>query len=85
MEERNKVLERFVRLDETRATPGNGLGLSLVNAVAKRHGAGLTLSDNGPGLKIKLDFSTPKALRSKTVDRSASSRTRIANEARSSA
>ena len=85
MEERNKVLERFVRLDETRATPGNGLGLSLVNAVAKLHGAGLTLSDNGPGLKIKLDFSSPKVLRSKTVDRSASSGTRIANEARSSA
>lgn len=53
---RANVLERFVRLDETRATPGNGLGLSLVNAVARLHGAELTLADNQPGLRVRLDF-----------------------------
>lgn len=55
-DEREHVLERFVRLDETRRLPGNGLGLSLVNAVAKLHGARLTLEDNKPGLKVSLDF-----------------------------
>ncbi len=58
-EQHNRVLERFVRLDETRSTPGNGLGLSLVNAVAALHGARLTLADNQPGLAVTLDFSKP--------------------------
>jgi signal transduction histidine kinase len=53
---RDKVLERFVRLDETRATPGNGLGLSLVAAVAGLHGAKLVLEGNEPGLRVRLDF-----------------------------
>lgn len=54
--QRDKVLDRFVRLDQTRSTPGNGLGLSLVKAVTKLHGAALTLSDNAPGLKVTLAF-----------------------------
>jgi signal transduction histidine kinase len=54
--ERERVLQRFVRLDGTRSTPGNGLGLSLVDAVAKLHGAELTLTDNRPGLKASLSF-----------------------------
>ncbi|MEZ5935252.1 MAG: HAMP domain-containing sensor histidine kinase [Alphaproteobacteria bacterium] len=54
--QRGKVLQRFVRLDETRATPGNGLGLSLVAAVARLHGAKLVLEDNQPGLRVRLDF-----------------------------
>jgi signal transduction histidine kinase len=53
---REKVLERFVRLDATRSTPGNGLGLSLVQAVARLHGARLVLEDNEPGLKVTLGF-----------------------------
>ena len=44
----------------TRSTPGNGLGLSLVDAVAKLHGATLTLDDNRPGLKISLAFRRPR-------------------------
>jgi signal transduction histidine kinase len=52
--DRERVLERFVRLDATRATPGNGLGLSLVAAVARLHGATLTLDDNDPGLRVSL-------------------------------
>ena len=55
-DQREKVLERFVRLDDTRATPGNGLGLALVSAVARLHGAKLVLEDNAPGLRVRLDF-----------------------------
>lgn len=58
-EMREKVLERFVRLDDARASPGNGLGLSLVDAVARLHGAVLELGSNEPGLRITLQF--PKA------------------------
>jgi signal transduction histidine kinase len=53
---RGKVLERFVRLDASRSQPGNGLGLSLVAAVAEHHGAALVLDDNGPGLKASLQL-----------------------------
>jgi signal transduction histidine kinase len=52
--EREHVLERFVRLENSRHTPGNGLGLSLVNAVAGLHGAELVLDDNRPGLIVTL-------------------------------
>jgi signal transduction histidine kinase len=54
--ERHHVLQRFVRLDAARSTPGSGLGLSLVAAVARLHGANLTLADAGPGLIASLDF-----------------------------
>ncbi len=54
--ERERVLERFVRLDATRSTSGNGLGLSLVQAVARLHGAQLSLGDNHPGLAVRLEF-----------------------------
>jgi signal transduction histidine kinase len=47
-----KVLERFFRLDDSRTTPGNGLGLSLVKAVVDLHGGGLRLGDNEPGLRV---------------------------------
>ncbi len=63
-EARERVLDRFVRLDATRSTPGNGLGLSLVKAVARLHGATLRLGDNAPGLKVHLHFA-------KTPDRPA--------------
>lgn len=56
VEERAHVLERFVRLEESRHTPGNGLGLSLVQAVAKVHQVELILSDAGPGLVVRLRF-----------------------------
>ncbi len=53
-EEREKVRERFYRLDRSRTTPGAGLGLSLVAAVAARHGGELRLEDNAPGLRTVL-------------------------------
>lgn len=57
--ERDHVLERFVRLDASRSTPGSGLGLSLVSAIARLHGAELVLEDNRPGLKVTLRFRRP--------------------------
>ena len=52
--EKAKVLERFYRGDASRGTPGVGLGLSLVHAVAKLHGSVLELSDRRPGLCVML-------------------------------
>ncbi|MCW5716953.1 MAG: HAMP domain-containing histidine kinase [Bauldia sp.] len=49
-EERGRVQERFVRLETSRSTPGTGLGLSLVAALAKLHRGRLELTDVGPGL-----------------------------------
>lgn len=54
--ERERVLERFYRLDSSRSTPGSGLGLSLVAAVADLHQACLELLDNSPGLRVELHF-----------------------------
>ena len=52
--EKSKVVERFYRGDASRGTPGVGLGLSLVAAVAKLHGSVLSLSDRDPGLRVAL-------------------------------
>jgi hypothetical protein len=49
--DRRRVVERFVRLEQSRSQPGSGLGLSLASAVARLHGGELTLTDNQPGLK----------------------------------
>ncbi len=50
------VLERFARLDESRSKPGNGLGLSLVDAIAKLHGGKLVLGNANPGLIAALNL-----------------------------
>lgn len=52
--DRERVLDRFVRLEASRSEPGSGLGLSLVAAVARLHGGGLRLEDNEPGLRVVL-------------------------------
>jgi signal transduction histidine kinase len=49
--DRPRVVERFVRLEQSRSEPGSGLGLSLASAVARLHGGELTLEDNEPGLR----------------------------------
>ncbi|MGH7065147.1 MAG: sensor histidine kinase, partial [Stellaceae bacterium] len=59
--DRETVLDRFVRLEPSRSTPGNGLGLSLVRAVAHRHQGSVRLADNHPGLRVRLEF--PEFLR----------------------
>lgn len=48
--ERSKVTERFYRGDRSRGTPGVGLGLALVKAVATLHHGFLEFADNEPGL-----------------------------------
>ena len=53
-DQRDKVVERFYRLDQSRAVPGNGLGLSIVQAIATSHGGELRLGDAAPGLKAQL-------------------------------
>ncbi len=53
-DEKPKVIERFYRSDTSRCTPGVGLGLSLVAAVARLHGGSLELRDNHPGLQAVL-------------------------------
>lgn len=52
--EREKVFDRFYRLDRSRTTKGSGLGLALVKAIASLHGLSLTLQDNHPGLAVIL-------------------------------
>lgn len=52
--DRERVLGRFVRLEESRTRPGTGLGLSLVAAVAGLYGGGIRLEDNAPGLRAVL-------------------------------
>ncbi len=54
--ERDKVLQRFVRLDPSRTNAGAGLGLALVAAIAALHGAELRLADNHPGLLVRLTW-----------------------------
>jgi signal transduction histidine kinase len=56
VDEGQHVFKRFYRLEQSRRTRGNGLGLSLVAAVARLHGARIEMVDNVPGLKIQLLF-----------------------------
>lgn len=56
--ERQAVLRRFYRLERSRTTPGSGLGLSLVAAIAELHQAELSLEDNHPGLSVVVQFHT---------------------------
>ena len=55
-EEREKIFNRFYRSEASRTTPGNGLGLSLVDAVASLHRATIIALDNEPGLRIRIEF-----------------------------
>ncbi|MBL8507655.1 MAG: HAMP domain-containing histidine kinase [Chitinimonas sp.] len=55
-EDIERVLEPFVRLDESRSSAGSGLGLSLVRAIMEAHGGTLALADAHPGLCATLDF-----------------------------
>jgi signal transduction histidine kinase len=54
--DRGRVVERFVRLEQSRSEPGSGLGLSLAAAVAHLHGGELTFEDNHPGLKAVMSL-----------------------------
>lgn len=50
----NRVTEKFFRLEQSRSSPGNGLGLSLVSAAVKLHNGELSFSDNDPGLMVTI-------------------------------
>ena len=56
------VFKRFYRLERSRRTPGNGLGLSLVAAVARLHGARIEMVDNAPGLAFRVHFTRVAAV-----------------------
>lgn len=60
-DQRRRVLERFVRLDQSRHLPGSGLGLAVVDAVARHHGATLELGDAEPGLTVTLGLAAAPA------------------------
>nr|WP_254453124.1 HAMP domain-containing sensor histidine kinase [Ruegeria atlantica] len=58
----DRVLQPFIRLDAARTTPGSGLGLALVKAVADRHNVILSLEDAKPGLRVCMRFPNFKNL-----------------------
>lgn len=60
-EERQNVLRRLYRLEASRTTPGNGLGLSLVSAIAEFHEADLALTSANPGLSVCVSFARADA------------------------
>jgi len=53
---RERLFQRFYRLERSRSTPGSGLGLSVVKAVADLHAIALDVHDAGPGLQIVIKF-----------------------------
>jgi len=55
-EAHEKVFQRFYRLEQSRTTPGNGLGMSLVAAVMTLHRMSIRLEDNRPGLRVVIEF-----------------------------
>jgi signal transduction histidine kinase len=59
-EDRARATDRFYRGETARSTPGSGLGLSLVLAVAHLHGGDLRLDDNCPGLRATLLLPLPE-------------------------
>jgi signal transduction histidine kinase len=59
LEERENVFRRLYRLERARSTPGSGLGLSLVAAIAELHDATVSLGDNAPGLRVETEFLKP--------------------------
>jgi signal transduction histidine kinase len=68
---REHVFDRFFRLENSRSTPGNGLGLSLVRAVATLHGGEVRLEDNGPGLKAVMILPAARERAAASLNRSA--------------
>jgi signal transduction histidine kinase len=53
-----KVLQRFYRIESSRSTPGNGLGLSLAQAIARLHESELVLGDHAPGLSVRVTLAS---------------------------
>lgn len=70
--ERSRVFRRFYRLERSRTTPGNGLGLSLVAAIVELHDATVEVTDNTPGVKIMIRFSESRLTKNGTSMRTLS-------------
>jgi signal transduction histidine kinase len=66
-EDREAVFRRFYRREQSRTTPGSGLGLALASAIADLHGTKIILSDNGPGLRATIEFD--EAASARTIPR----------------
>lgn len=60
--EREKVFRRLYRLNKSRNSPGNGLGLSMVKAIADLHGMSIEIQDNHPGAKFVLTWRSSKPI-----------------------
>lgn len=61
-QDREKVFERFSRLDQSRQLPGTGLGMALVKAILAIHHANITLHDNQPGLRVEIRLRKSQAV-----------------------
>lgn len=68
--ERAKVFRRFYRLERSRTSAGNGLGLSMVAAIADLHHAAIEVLDNRPGLRVQIRFPRQRALGSLQEEKS---------------
>ena len=62
--ERERLFDRFYRLEQSRSTPGSGLGLALVAAVARLHGAEAAVYNGEPGFEARVTF--PPAAKTKS-------------------
>jgi signal transduction histidine kinase len=69
-QDRERALQRFVRLEKSRSRPGAGLGLSLVAAVARMHGGTVRLEDNAPGLRVVLSIPMGRPASDRAADTS---------------
>jgi signal transduction histidine kinase len=68
-DQRDKVFEPLYRLEASRNTPGSGMGLSIVAAIARQHRIQVRLLDNLPGLRVRLQFPEDAVLASDTPGR----------------
>ncbi len=59
--ERDRLFDRFYRLEASRTSPGSGLGLTLVSVIAKLHDATVELTDLEPGLRVRILFPSTSA------------------------